>query len=428
MKENDFSNAIIEFNNSLDKHDRIFSNCVDERYDCIVGHIINMIQFVSNNHRPSAVADENSVKNLNGWDIMYSSSTILFSILETACSKIRKVKRKKYADSAIKNFNQIVSFIMYYYDSIGSFYEYILPNTYLKDMFGKAYTKEDIKLISDPIEYLKLYNGSENSANKKIWERDTEIAVNLNIIKMSHCGENLYEIYKAAYKTYFFVINDFVLDKIHDVNLHVREFAYKLEEDYFDTFSFIENSYNSYLGFVLRQIYKYNQATPSFKSIKELCNIIVNHDRADTYDDSKPIYSDIRDSYFIRDLMYLYRECAELLYYADGNDANITYQNLTFRGIDIIGKVNRYGVPNESTYEKDAYSCLIYMYIWFKQRFRITLSDEVVQKVLQYGEKYNKSLNTLLYISYILNENCVFDDEDVEKKVNEFFLEVVYKE
>ena len=90
--------------------------------------------------------------------------------------------------------------------------------------------------------------------------------------------------------------------------------------------------------------------------------------------------------------------------------------------------MNRYGVPNESTYEKDAYSCLIYMYIWFKQRFRITLSDEVVQKVLQYGEKYNKSLNTLLYISYILNENCVFDDEDVEKKVNEFFLEVVYKE
>ena len=87
MKENDFSNAIIEFNNSLDKHDRIFSNCVDERYDCIVGHIINMIQFVSNNHRPSAVADEKSVKNLHGWDIMYSSSTILFSILETAFLK-----------------------------------------------------------------------------------------------------------------------------------------------------------------------------------------------------------------------------------------------------------------------------------------------------------------------------------------------------
>ena len=125
--------------------------------------------------------------------------------------------------------------------------------------------------------------------------------------------------------------------------------------------------------------------------------------------------------------MYLYRECAELLFYADGSCANITYQNLTFRGIDIIGKVNRYGVPNESTYEKDAYSCLIYMYIWFKQRFRITLSDEVVKKVLQYGEKYNKSLNTLLYISYILNENCVFDDEDIEKKVNDFFLEVVYK-
>ena len=39
--------------------------------------------------------------------------------------------------------------------------------------------------------------------------------------------------------------------------------------------------------------------------------------------------------------MYLYRECVELLYYADGNDVNITYQNLTFRGIDIIGKVNR---------------------------------------------------------------------------------------
>ena len=427
MKSNDFSNAIVGFNNSLEKHNRIFSNCVDERYDDMVGHIINMIQFVSNNHTPSVVSDDNSVKNLNGWDIMYSSSTILFNILETACSRIRKVKRKKYADSAIRNFNQIVSFIMYYYDSIGSSYEYILPNTYLKDMFGKDYSEQHIKLISDPIEYLKLYNGFENSANKKVWERDTEIAVNLNIIKMSHCGENLYEIYKAAYKIHFFVINDFMLDKIHDVNLHIREFTYKLEEDYFDTFSLIENSYNSYLGFVLRQIYKYNQATPSFKSIKELCNTIVNHDHADTYDDSKPIYSDIRDSYFIRDLMYLYRECVELLYYADGNDVNITYQNLTFRGIDIIGKVNRYGDPDESTYEKDAYSCLIYMYIWFKQRFRITLSDEVVKKVLQYGEKYNKSLNTLLYISYILNENCVFDDEDIEKKVNDFFLEVVYK-
>lgn len=40
MKSNDFSNAIIGFNNSLEKYNRIFSNCVDERYDDMVGHII----------------------------------------------------------------------------------------------------------------------------------------------------------------------------------------------------------------------------------------------------------------------------------------------------------------------------------------------------------------------------------------------------
>lgn len=434
MNNDCFRKTMLCFENSQEKHNRIFSNCVDERYADITYDITIMLQFVFDTYGYSIAecldSSDASVNTLSERDIIESASIILFSILKVACSKVRKIKRKKYAETAIKNYYQIVSFLIYYSDSIGSDYSYILPNTYLKDMFGITCTDENIKLISDPIEYLKKYNEFENTTDKKIWKYDAMVAININAIQMNFGqAENLYEIYKSAYKKYFYTINNFVLEKMQEINIHIREFCDRLEEDYFDIFNLIKNSGKSYISFILRRIYKHSKDPLSFKNIRETCDIIVNHDYSNRYDDSKPMYLGITgNSYFIRDLMYLYRECAELLYYTDYYRTSPLYPNSVLRGLDIVVKIKRYGKDIESVYEKDSYSCLIYMYIWFKQRFKITLSDEVIRKILYSDNEYNKALNSLIYISYLLNENSMFvKNEYIEKKVNDFFLEIVYK-
>ena len=107
-----------------------------------------------------------------------------------------------------------------------------------------------------------------------------------------------------------------------------------------------------------------------------------------------------------------------MLYLADEDD------NEDYNIIDII-------VNHKLTTDPDRAACLIHLYIWFRKRFNVTLSKEIVLQILLHDNSViaNKYMNSLIYTAYTLNLNerykTRYQSNGIEEAVNTFLSTVL---
>lgn len=423
-KTNNLKDLVRMFKVNYGTKMRNFKTCADVKYSNILTDIVKLIEYIAVDYSGDDY-EEQSILDKTAY-----SGFILLQLLTEATKRSRKNRRKKYIESAIKNYYQIVSLILILEDNEDFRYPHVLPNTYLLDMFGIECDSDDLNIISNPIEYLK--RGVVFSR-----EADTRIARNINLIPI--IGENtIFDIYKDEFEYSFSKVNPVILGKVQHVDGCIRDFAQKLTDIFMDQYWYIKTMHsNSYLHSILNKIANYADKEFKIECLEELCMFIIQFSLQGEYDpngigdntfynsgryrdSSQPLYAYIQNNdQFNRSLMYLYKECAELLYLAD-EDNNEDY--------DIIGIIVNYYTP--TTIDQDRAACLIHLYIWFRKRFGITLSKGIILQILSHDNPViaNKYMNSLIYIAYALNLNerykTRYQSNDIEESVN-MFLSVV---
>ena len=400
-----------------------FKTCADARYGTIMTDIVKLIDYIAVDYSGDDY-EEQSILDKTAY-----SGFILLQLLTEATKRSSKNKRKRYIESAIKNYYQIVSLILILEDNEDFRYPHVLPNTYPKDMFGIEWDDDDMNIISDPIEYLKrgvIINR----------EADTCMARNLNLMPI--IGENtIFEIYKDEFEYSFSKTNPVILEKVQHVDGCIRDFAQKITNIFMDQYWYIKNMYsNSYLYSILLKTINYADEEFKIERLEIFCMFIIHFALQGEYDPngigdnafynsgryrdcSQPLYAYIQNNdQFNRSLMYLYKECAELLYLADED------KNEDYNIIEII-------VECKPTVDPDRAACLIHLYIWFRKRFGITLSKEIILQILLQENSViaNKYMNSLIYIAYALNLNerykMKYRSSDIEESVNMFLSTIL---
>ena len=422
-KTNNLKDLVRMFKINYSTKMRNFKVCADVKYSNILTDIVKLIEYIAVDYSGDDY-EEQSILDKTAY-----SGFILLQLLTEATKRSRKNRRKKYIESAIKNYYQIVSLILILEDNEDFRYPHVLPNTYLLDMFGIECDIDDINIISNPIEYLK-----RGVVITK--EADTRIARNLNM--MSIVGEDtIFDIYKDEFEYNFSEVNPVILGKVQHVDGCIRDFAQKITSIFMDQYWYVKKVHsNSYLYSILIKIIEYADREFEIERLEELCMFIIQFSLQGEYDpngigdntfynsgryrdSSQPLYAYIQNNdQFNRSLMYLYKECAELLYLADEN------KNEDYNIIDII--VNYY----TPTIDPDRAACLIHLYIWFRKRFNVTLSKGIVLQILSHDNPViaNKYMNSLIYTAYALNLNerykTRYQSNNIEEAVN-MFLSVV---
>ena len=421
-KTNNLKDLVRMFKVNYSTKMRNFKVCADVKYSNILTDIVKLIEYIAVDYSGDDY-EEQSILDKTAY-----SGFILLQLLTEATKRSRKNRRKKYIESAIKNYYQIVSLILILEDNEDFRYPHVLPNTYLLDMFGIECDSDDLNILSNPIEYLK--RGVVFSR-----EADTRIARNINLMPI--IGENtIFEIYKDEFEYSFSKVNPVILGKVQHVDGCIRDFAQKLTNIFMDQYWYIKNMHsNSYLHSILNKIANYTDREFKIECLEELCMFIIQFSLQGEYDpngigdntfynsgryrdSSQPLYAYIQNSdQFNRSLMYLYKECAELLYLADEG------KNEDYNIIELI-------VEYKPTADPDRAACLIHLYIWFRKRFNVTLSKGIVLQILSHDNPViaNKYMNSLIYTAYALNLNerykTRYQSNNIEEAVN-MFLSVV---
>ena len=421
-KTNNLTDLVRMFKVNYSTKMRNFKVCADVKYSNILTDIVKLIEYIAVDYSGDDY-EEQSILDKTAY-----SGFILLQLLTEATKRSRKNRRKKYIESAIKNYYQIVSLILILEDNEDFRYPHVLPNTYLLDMFGIECDSDDLNILSNPIEYLK--RGVVFSR-----EADTRIARNINLMPI--IGENtIFEIYKDEFEYSFSKVNPVILGKVQHVDGCIRDFAQKLTNIFMDQYWYIKNMHsNSYLHSILNKIANYTDREFKIECLEELCMFIIQFSLQGEYDpngigdntfynsgryrdSSQPLYAYIQNSdQFNRSLMYLYKECAELLYLADEG------KNEDYNIIELI-------VEYKPTADPDRAACLIHLYIWFRKRFNVTLSKGIVLQILSHDNPViaNKYMNSLIYTAYALNLNerykTRYQSNNIEEAVN-MFLSVV---
>ena len=422
-KTNNLTDLVRMFKVNYSTKMRNFKVCADVKYSNILTDIVKLIEYIAVDYSGDDYEEQNIL------DKTAYSGFILLQLLTEATKRSRKNRRKKYVESAIKNYYQIVSLILILEDNEDFRYPHVLPNTYLLDMFGIECDIDDINIISNPIEYLK--RGVVFSR-----EADTRIARNLNL--MSIVGEDtIFDIYKDEFEYNFSEVNPIILEKVQHVDGCIRDFAQKITSIFMDQYWYIKKGHsNSYLYSILTKIIEYADREFKIECLDVFCMFIVQFSLQGEYDpngigdntfynrgmyddSSQPLYAYIpNNDQFNRSLMYLYKECAELLYLADEN------KNEDYNIIELI-------VEYKQTADPDREACLIHLYIWFRKRFGITLSKGIVLQILSHDNPViaNKYMNSLIYTAYALNLNerykTRYQSNDIEEAVNMFLSTVL---
>lgn len=422
-KTNNLKDLVRMFKVNYGTKMRNFKTCADVRYSNILTDIVKLIEYIAVDYSGDDY-EEQSILDKTAY-----SGFILLQLLTEATKRSRKNRRKKYVESAIKNYYQIISLILILEDNEDFRYPHVLPDTYLLDMFGIECDIDDINIISNPIEYLK--RGVVFSR-----EADTRIARNLNL--MSIVGEDtIFDIYKDEFEYNFLEANQTILEKVQHVDGCIRDFAQKITSIFMDQYWYVKKVHsNSYLYSILIKIIEYADREFEIERLDVFCMFIVHFALQGEYDpngigdntfynggrycdNSQPLYAYIpNNDQFNRYLMYLYKECAELLYLADEDD------NEDYNIIDII-------VNHKLTTDPDRAACLIHLYIWFRKRFNVTLSKEIVLQILLHDNSViaNKYMNSLIYTAYTLNLNerykTRYQSNGIEEAVNTFLSTVL---
>lgn len=430
----DLRDTIELLNTEYEQRVKFFNKCADTPHKNLIHDIMRMADYVTNNHKHGWLREDDCRDDLTDYDIIAHSTALLLDLLLKASNKSKLDIRKKYVETCITNYHQIISVILllesYTYDTD---YPYKLPNVYIKDMFGMICEDDDISIIANPIKYLK----------KRVVitrEADTKIARNLNIMQLRDKG-NIYDLYRSQCEGYFDDIYDDTLDRISSIDSHIVDFAEKLRTIFAEAYLYIKRNHrNSYLYRILEDALNYSTVRFDFKNLEQFCIRTVKHsltnlydpnmtspiplsvgtlDENRIYDDSQPIYVYVQhNDDFNGSLMSLYRECVELLYYTshDDEDYNI---------IEIVDRIDNSLELHAAT--QYSIVCIIHLYIWFRQRFGITLSESVVTSILYDNPMLiSRYLNSIIYTGYILNLNerfrKAYHSRELENKVNEFLL------
>lgn len=422
-KTNNLTDLVRMFKVNYSTKMRNFKVCADVKYSNILTDIVKLIEYIAVDYSGDDY-EEQSILDKTAY-----SGFILLQLLTEATKRSRKNRRKKYVESAIKNYYQIVSLILILEDNEDFRYPHVLPNTYLLDMFGIECDIDDINIISNPIEYLKKDVVFSREA-------DTRIARNINLIPI--IGENtIFDIYKDEFEYHFSEVNPVILGKVQHVDGCIRDFAQKITSIFMDQYWYIKKGHsNSYLYSILTKIIEYADREFKIECLDVFCMFIVQFSLQGEYDpngigdntfynrgmyddSSQPLYAYIpNNDQFNRSLMYLYKECAELLYLADEN------KNEDYNIIELI-------VEYKPTADPDRKACLIHLYIWFRKRFGITLSKGIVLQILSHDNPViaNKYMNSLIYTAYALNLNerykTRYQSNDIEEAVNMFLSTVL---
>lgn len=422
-KTNNLKDLVRLFKVNYSTKMRNFKVCADVKYSNILTDIVKLIEYIAVDYSGDDY-EEQSILDKTAY-----SGFILLQLLTEATKRSRKNRRKKYVESAIKNYYQIVSLILILEDNEDFRYPHVLPNTYLLDMFGIECDIDDINIISNPIEYLKKDVVFSREA-------DTRIARNINLIPI--IGENtIFDIYKDEFEYHFSEVNPVILGKVQHVDGCIRDFAQKLTSIFVDKYLYIKNMHsNSYLYSILIQIVEYADREFEIERLDVFCMFIIHFALEGEYDPngigdnafynfggycdySQPLYAYMQNNdQFNRSLMYLYKECAELLYLAD-EDNNEDYNIIEFI------------VEYKPGADPDRAACLIHLYIWFRKRFGVTLSKEIVLQILLHNNSViaNKYMNSLIYTAYALNLNerykMKYRSSDIEESVNMFLSTIL---
>lgn len=421
-KTNNLKDLVRMFKVNYGTKMRNFKACADVKYSNILTDIVKLIEYIAVDYSGDDY-EEQSILDKTAY-----SGFILLQLLNEATKRSRKNRRKKYIESAIKNYYQIVSLILILEDNEDFRYPHVLPNTYLLDMFGIECDIDDINIISNPIEYLKKDVVFSREA-------DTRIARNINLIPI--IGENtIFDIYKDEFEYSFSKINPVILGKVQHVDGCIRDFAQKITNIFMDQYWYIKNMHsNSYLYSILLKTINYADEEFKIERLEIFCRFIIHFALQGEYDpngigdntfynsgryrdNSQPLYAYIQNNdQFNRSLMYLYKECADLLYLADE-------KNEDYNIIKII-------VEYKPTVDPDRAACLIHLYIWFRKRFGITLSKEIILQILLHDNSViaNKYMNSLIYTAYALNLNerykMKYRSSDIEESVNMFLSTIL---
>lgn len=421
-KTNNLKDLVRMFKINYSTKMRNFKVCADVKYSNILTDIVKLIEYIAVDYSGDDY-EEQSILDKTAY-----SGFILLQLLTEATKRSRKNRRKKYIESAIKNYYQIVSLILILEDNEDFRYPHVLPSTYLLDMFGIECDSDDLNIISNPIEYLK--RGVVFSR-----EADTRIARNINLMPI--IGENtIFEIYKDEFEYSFSKVNPVILGKVQHVDGCIRDFAQKLTNIFMDQYWHIKNMHsNSYLYSILLKTINYADEEFKIERLEIFCMFIIHFALQGEYDPngigdntfynfgryrdcSQPLYAYIQNNdQFNRSLMYLYKECADLLYLADE-------KNEDYNIIEIM-------VECKPTVDPDRAACLIHLYIWFRKRFGITLSEEIILQILLQENSViaNKYMNSLIYTAYALNLNerykMKYRSSDIEESVNMFLSTIL---
>ena len=432
VKTDDLKSLVKLFKEQYKTREKAFQKYADSQYSTMIEDIVKLLDYISIDYDGDFEYDNyDYYEEFSILDKVAYSGIILLDLLTEATKRSKKNRRKKYIESAIKNYYQIVSLILILEDNEDFRYPHALPTTYLLDMFGMRCDIDDINTISNPIEYLK--KGVVITR-----EADTRIARNLNLMPI--VGEDIiFEIYKDEFEYSFSEVNPATLEKVQHVDGCIRDFAQKLTNNFTDQCLYIKNMYsNSYLYSILLKTINYADEEFKIERLEIFCMFIIHfalqgeydpngigdnafYNYGRYYDSSQPLYAYIPNSdQFNRSLMYLYKECAELLYLADEDD------NEDYKIIDIIANY-------KLTTDQDRAACLIHLYIWFRKRFGITLSKEIVLQILLHDNSViaNKYMNSLIYTAYVLNLNerykTRYQSNDIAESVNTFLSVVLNK-
>ena len=320
-KTNNLKDLVRMFKVNYGTKMRNFKTCADVRYSNILTDIVKLIEYIAVDYSGDDY-EEQSILDKTSY-----SGFILLQLLTEATKRSRKNRRKKYVESAIKNYYQIVSLILILEDNEDFRYPHVLPNTYLLDMFGIECDIDDINIISNPIEYLK--RGVVFSR-----EADTRIARNLNL--MSIVGEDtIFDIYKDEFEYNFLEANQTILEKVQHVDGCIRDFAKKITSIFMDQYWYVKKVHsNSYLYSILIKIIEYADREFKIERLEVFCMFIVHfalqgeydpngigdntfYNRGMYDDNSQPLYAYIpNNDQFNRYLMYLYKECARVVIFS----------------------------------------------------------------------------------------------------------------